>query len=117
MTRLTIRIDLGKTAAIGPGKAKLLEKIAECGSIRRAAAAMDMSYRRAWLLVHELERIMGAPVVAVATGGTKGGGAALTRLGASVLAHYRAIERRAHRSTATERAALARLARRKTGTR
>src|SRR5215472_17262887 len=100
MVRLTIRIDLSEAAAIGPGKAKLLEKISERGSIRAAATAMGMSYRRAWLLVQELQKIMGAPVVTAATGGKKGGGASLTKLGADVLKHYRAIERRAQRSAA-----------------
>src|SRR5262249_46259261 len=96
-------------ASIGPGKAKLLEKIAEEGSIRQAAVAMDMSYRRAWLLVKELEEIMGAPVVKAATGGAKGGGTNLTKLGAGVLKHYRAAELRAHRSARNELDALARL--------
>ena len=113
MARITIRIDLGEAAAIGPGKAKLLEEIAEHGSIRGAAAAMGMSYRRAWLLVQELEAIMGAPVISTSTGGAKGGGARLTKLGASVLKHYRAIERDAHRSAERELDALASLAKRK----
>jgi molybdate transport system regulatory protein len=111
MVRLTVRIDLGESASIGPGKAKLLEKIAEAGSIRGAAATMGMSYRRAWLLVQELEEIMGAPVVTAATGGAKGGGASLTKLGAGVLKHYRAVERRAKRSAGSDLHALANLAR------
>src|SRR5260370_9195551 len=109
MAGLTIRIILGETAAVGPGKAKLLEKISECGSIRGAAAAMGMSYRRAWLLVQELEMIMGAPVVSAATGGARGGGATLTKLGAMGRGHYRTIERRAHRWAANHPDALARL--------
>jgi molybdate transport system regulatory protein len=110
MARLTIRIDLGKAAAFGPGKARLLELIAEKGSIRAAAAAMDMSYRRAWLLLHEMEAIMGAPAIAAATGGLHGGGASLTELGHNLLALYRAVERRATKAAAPELRALSRLA-------
>lgn len=112
MATLTIRVDLDDKAAIGPGKARLLELIGETGSIRRAAAAMEMSYRRAWLLVQETEAIMGSPVVAGKAGGAKGGGAVLTPLGRSVVERYRAIEKRAARSVSAELLALTRMAKR-----
>jgi molybdate transport system regulatory protein len=110
MASLTIRIDLGGEAALGPGKARLLELIGEKGSIRAAAAAMDMSYRRAWLLLREIEAIMGAPVVVTETGGARGGGARLNALGRSVLERYRRIEKGAGHAVETELRALARLA-------
>ncbi len=112
MARLTIRIDFGKDAAFGPGKARLLELIDEKGSIRSAAAAMDMSYRRAWLLLREIEVMMRAPVVAARTGGARGGGTSLTRFGRSVVAGYRAIETGAERSLDAQTRALARMAKR-----
>jgi len=112
MATLTIRVDLDDKAAIGPGKARLLELIGETGSIRRAAAAMQMSYRRAWLLLQETEAIMGAALVATETGGKQGGGAKLTPLGRSVVERYRAIETRAARSVSAELEALARMAKR-----
>jgi molybdate transport system regulatory protein len=99
MVRLTIRIDLGENAAIGPGKARLLELIDQTGSIRQAAAAMDMSYRRAWLLLRETEAMMNAPVVAAQTGGKKGGGTTLTPSGRALVECYRTIEAQAGRST------------------
>src|SRR5215469_2697582 len=55
MAKLTIRVDLDQEAAFGPGKARLLEALDERGSIRAAAIAMQMSYRRAWLLVQDIE--------------------------------------------------------------
>ncbi len=110
MARLTIRIDLGDGAALGPGKARLLELIDAEGSIRRAAAAMGMSYRRAWLLVQEIEAVMGAPATAAATGGVKGGGTSLTETGRAVVARYRAIETIASQSANAEIRALARMA-------
>ena len=45
-----IRILLGSSIAIGPGKAALLEAIGDTGSIAAAGRRMGMSYRRAWLL-------------------------------------------------------------------
>src|ERR1044071_1983613 len=92
MTRLSIRIDFEGAEASAPGKARLLELIEEQGSIRGAAAAMNMSYRHAWLLLQAVEDTFGAPVISTATGGAKGGGAERTELGRTVIAHYRAIQ-------------------------
>ncbi|HTT83078.1 MAG TPA: LysR family transcriptional regulator [Rhizomicrobium sp.] len=98
MARLTIRIDFDGNAAFGPGKARLLELIEQTGSLRRAASAMDMSYRRAWLLLREIEALTKTPVVAARTGGKKGGGTALTPTGRVFVDCYRAIEIQAERS-------------------
>ena len=54
-----------------------------------------MSYRRAWVLVDELNRLFGAPVVATQLGGSHGGGAALTPLGSELVARFRALEQAA----------------------
>lgn len=60
---LHIRLNLTPTLGLGPGKAELLDRIAETGSISAAAKAMDMSYRRAWLLLDELNTSFVQPVV------------------------------------------------------
>ena len=57
-----------------------------------AAREMDMSYRRAWLLIDEMNRMFKEPVIAAVTGGAHGGGAQLTELGRNVIAAYRAAE-------------------------
>lgn len=111
MARLSVKIDMGNRAKLGPGKVQLLELIDRHGSIRSAANAMDMSYRRAWLLLKETEALMGAPVIVAETGGSKGGGATLTPLGRAVTEKYRAIEKRASASVAAELRALIGLAR------
>jgi molybdate transport system regulatory protein len=110
MARLSIRIDLGSETAFGPGKARLLELVDTEGSIRSAAAAMGMSYRRAWLLLRDIEATMGAPVVSPETGGIKGGGTSLTELGRAVVDHYRKIEVRATRAVDAELHALSEMA-------
>ena len=46
---------------MGPGKAELIERIAQTGSISAAAREMGMSYRRAWQLVESLNRTFREP--------------------------------------------------------
>ena len=53
---------------------------------------MGMSYRRAWLLVDELNQLFAEPLVAAHHGGSKGGGAALTDEGRRIVALYRGAE-------------------------
>ncbi|MEX0957489.1 MAG: LysR family transcriptional regulator [Rhizobiaceae bacterium] len=92
MPVLSLRIDFEDGGRIGPGKIALLEKIAETGSISSGARAMGMSYKRAWDLVDETGRLLGAPVVETRAGGARGGGAQLTPAGERVLERFRAIE-------------------------
>jgi molybdate transport system regulatory protein len=92
--RTRIRIVYGEEFAIGPGKADLLEAIAESGSISAGARQLDMSYRRAWLLIDEMNRCFRQPVVGTATGGKGGGGAQITEFGLAALKEFRALEQR-----------------------
>lgn len=91
--RIGLRLDFTPGGRLGPGKADLLEAIGRTGSISGAGRAMTMSYRRAWLLVDDLNRMFKQPLVEAQPGGAQGGGARLTPLGHEVLAHYRAVER------------------------
>ena len=94
------RIICGKEIAFGPGKAELLQRVAETGSIGKAALCMKMSYMRAWSLVQTMNRCFKEPLITAAHGGEGGGGAALTETGRKVLAHYRQLERASLRATA-----------------
>ena len=98
MARLTIRVDLGKGGALGPGKIKLLELIQSHGSISEAGRVMGMSYRQAWLLVDNLNQSFRQAVVSKQTGGRRGGGARLTAWGQKVIERYRAIEAAAQKA-------------------
>lgn len=110
MARLSIRIAFDGAEPFGPGKVRLLELIDKKGSIRAAATAMNMSYRHAWLLLQALEDTFGAPVIATATGGSRGGGARLTELGRKLIERYRSIETNAARAAAAELDELSRAA-------
>jgi len=103
---LSVRIDLDPEGRIGPGKIRLLENIETCGSISAAGRAMDMSYKRAWNLVDEINRICGRAAVERQAGGKNGGGAVLTPFGVSLIARYRKIERAAADAARKELAAL-----------
>jgi molybdate transport system regulatory protein len=103
---LSVRIDLDSEGRIGPGKIQLLENIRSCGSISAAGRAMDMSYKRAWDLVDEINRICRHPAVERQTGGKNGGGAVLTPFGMSLVARYRKIERDAASAVRKELLAL-----------
>lgn len=103
---LSVRIDLDKEGRIGPGKIQLLENIRTCGSISAAGRAMDMSYKRAWDLVDEINRICRRAAVERQAGGKNGGGAVLTPFGLSLVARYRKIERSAESAARKELHAL-----------
>ena len=103
---LSVRIDLASDARIGPGKILLLENIEACGSISAAGRAMDMSYKRAWDLVDEINRMCRQAAVERQTGGKNGGGATLTRFGTTLVARYRKIERDATSAARKQLAAL-----------
>jgi len=88
-----LRIDIGPDCSIGPGKIALLEQIERSGSLSQAARILKMSYRRAWLLLEDLNRTLGRPVTTASIGGAGGGGAHITPFGRQVAAAFREIER------------------------
>lgn len=104
-----LRIRRGDEIVIGPGKIELLQAIDSTGSIAAAARTLDMSYRRAWLLIDEMNRGLREPVIAAKTGGAHGGGALLTATAHDIIRRYRAIETLAQQAAAEELAALTRL--------
>jgi molybdate transport system regulatory protein len=103
---LHVRLDLHAGISFGPGKADLLQGIAETGSIAAAGRRLGMSYKRAWSLVETLNAMFRSPLVAATKGGAAGGGASLTPEGQAVLARYRAIQANAASAAAADLAAL-----------
>ncbi|MEO3386828.1 winged helix-turn-helix domain-containing protein [Mesorhizobium sp. CAU 1741] len=108
MPSLSLRIKFGPKGHIGPGKIELLEQIAAFGSISAGARHMNMSYKRAWELVEEMNTLFGKPVLDTQKGGRKGGGAQLTPIGLAVVSRFRAVERAALAAAEPHMAALER---------
>jgi molybdate transport system regulatory protein len=106
--RLRLVFETGPAGKLtfGPGKADLLDLIGQNGSISAAARVMGMSYRRAWLLVDEMNQTFKRPLVESVRGGPQGGGARLTDDGKAALGHFRDIEAATLDAGAREIAAL-----------
>ncbi len=109
-----LRVSISKHHFLGPGKVRLLELIEATGSISAAARMMEMSYRRAWLLVDSLNAGFRKPVVTAAVGGKQGGGATLSPLGLEIIARYRRMEAKTGAAIAADVLALRSLARSRT---
>ena len=90
--KLKLQLACGDASALGPGKADLLDAIRRDGSISAAGRTLGMSYRRAWLLVDEMNRCFAEPLVETLRGGGRERGARLTAAGAAMLAAYRELE-------------------------
>ena len=106
---IRIRVICGDEIAMGQGKADLLEAIGETGSISAAGRRLGLSYRKAWLMVDEMNRCFSVPVVEAIKGGAKGGGARVTPLGLEALRQYRAIQALSQEAIQSELAAFRRL--------
>jgi len=104
--RFRLRLVFAPNEMLGPGKAELLERIAETGSIAAAGREMGMSYKRAWQLVETMNAMFRAPVVESTRGGARGGGAVVTETGQAVLAEFRGLEEAAQSAGAAHIARL-----------
>jgi molybdate transport system regulatory protein len=109
---LSIRIDLASGVRIGPGKIALLEAIRCAGSISGAARSISMSYRKAWILVDEINHALKQPAVATEAGGSHGGGATVTPIGEQLISLYHALQAGARRAVEGEFRAIEKLTRR-----
>jgi molybdate transport system regulatory protein len=94
MHSIRFRVDLTPGCSVGPGKIQLLEAITRTGSLRRAATELRMSYRRAWLLLDEINHSFDEPATRATVGGAGGGGVILTTFGSELVHRYRAAARR-----------------------
>lgn len=91
--RAKVWLEVGRGVPFCHGKAALLSAIQEHGSIRQAAHALNMSYRRAWEYIRDIEAGVRFTVVDTQVGGAHGGGARLTPRGAELLSLYETVHR------------------------
>lgn len=85
-----------REGVFGDGKARLLTEIARTGSLRQAAAALGISYRKAWGDLKKAESCLNRPLFARVRGGKGGGRTLLTPEGQAVLAAYETFRTRMH---------------------
>lgn len=90
--RLKVQVDLRDGARLGPGKIQLLELIRTEGSLSRAAEAMGISYRRAWLFVQQVNTTFDTPAVATPEHGRGGAAAQVTEFGDELIRRFRSLE-------------------------
>ncbi|MEN9986814.1 MAG: hypothetical protein RI925_2316 [Pseudomonadota bacterium] len=88
--KLEVDTELG--AFLGDTRIRLLEAIAQHGSISQAAKAVPLSYKAAWDAIDTMNNLAEHPLVTRVTGGRHGGGTSLTPYGQKVIALYRALE-------------------------
>ena len=103
---IRLRIDFGPKASLGPGKVALLEHIERVGSLSQAARELGLSYRRAWLLLDDLNHSFAEPVASASVGGVGGGGVQLTAFAKALISAYRDVEHAALGETRRRFAAL-----------
>lgn len=89
--KLAVETEFGNF--LGDTRIRLLEAIADHGSISQAAKAVPISYKAAWDAVDAMNNLSEKPLVDRAVGGRHGGGTQLTDYGRRVVAMYRAVER------------------------
>ena len=97
--RLKLWLEEDGRLVMSDYRARLLRHVRETGSLARAAAAMGLSYRRAWGKVREIEQNLGYPLVRSDVGGRGGGNSRLTPEGERLLERYEGFRADCDRST------------------
>lgn len=77
--------------AFGDGPARLLSGVEQCGSLRKAAQELGMSYNKAWRILHAAEERLGFALLDRSVGGSLGGGSILTPEARDLVTRYQAL--------------------------
>lgn len=86
-------LEYGDHLAMSDYRLQLLESIDETGSLAEAAQRMELSYRRAWGKVRDLENNLDMKLVESFAGGAGGGGSRLTSEGRDMIQRYKEFTR------------------------
>jgi len=86
--RVNLWLERDGNVVLSLWRVRLLEAIAETGSISGAAKHMNVQYRLAWRRLKEMENGLGVRLVERYVGGRGGGGARLTDVGRDYIARF-----------------------------
>ena len=98
--RQKLWIETGGQLVMSDYRVRLLELVAETGSLAEAASALGLSYRRAWGKVKEIEANLGRPLVRSEVGGAGGGRTLLTPEAEELVTAYRRFQQRVEQDVA-----------------
>ena len=88
-----IWIERKGESVLGPGRLAILEAIDQTGSLTQATEICNISFRKAWKLINEINEKMEQPVIITERGGKGGGGGTvLTEYGKKLLMQYKKIQ-------------------------
>lgn len=91
ITRGRVWLEKDNELYLGRGRAILLERIDQLGSIAAAARSMRLGYRNAWLWIEAVNRLAPSPLIEKTTGGADGGHATLTEEGRKAISEYQEL--------------------------
>jgi molybdate transport system regulatory protein len=74
--------------AFGEGPYRILKQIEKAGSLHQAAIDLDISYRKAWMTLQNVEKKLGFALIDRKVGGVAGGGSHITPSGKKFLKNY-----------------------------
>ena len=103
--KLNVKITISKDSPIpfmGPGPARLLEKIREYNSINLAASSMNLSYVKALKMLNRLEENLGKPLLIRTRGGNNRGGTKVTPYGEKYLKNFQKLQEKIKKSAQKE---------------
>lgn len=86
--RLKIWLEIDEKPVIGEGRLKILKAIDETGSLLAASKKTGVAYRKLRGAVHDMEKLIGRPIINTHRGGGDGGGASLTPLAHELIVRY-----------------------------
>ncbi len=98
--RCKLWLERDGVLALSDYRLRLLLLIEETGSLAAAAERMNLSYRRAWGKIREIEDHLGFRLVESESGGSSGGRSRLTPQGRDMVRRYQRFADAAHDAVA-----------------
>jgi len=93
--RYKLWIEKDGEKVFGDGPLDILHRIEKTGSLRQAAAEINMSYSQAWNLMKDLEKRLGFNLLIRKVGGEKGGGSEVTEEARELMMKFKMFHKKA----------------------